>query len=245
MSEPISVITNPARDQRERNTYLFSVGAAILFVIILLTTFFFNQTVTVETASSVSLLACIICFIISAVLSRRGMSTAGALIMIGSLILLTFTRVFITKGLAIPSGIINVIVVTTIAVYTLPRKWVNRVILIAAVNAAITIFLDQITTGVRTTNRPEIASIISIAIGVIYLFILLLQFPRLTLRSKLIVAFISLTALPIVILGYLTYSSTHDLLEDEIQQEIERVALSAASDYQEFVDKQLSPMQTQ
>jgi GAF domain-containing protein/HAMP domain-containing protein len=245
MSEPISVITNPARDQRERNTYLFSVGAAILFVIILLVTLFANQTGELEIASTGTLLACIVSFAISAFMSRRGMSTSASLLMIGSLILFTFARVFITRGLAIPSGIINIIVVTTIAVYTLPRKWVNRVMVVAAVNAAITIFLDQITTGIPTTNRPEIANIISIAVGVIYLFILLLQFPRLTLRSKLIVAFISLTALPIVILGYLTYSSTHDLLEDEIQQEIERVALSAASDYQEFVDKQLSPMQTQ
>jgi GAF domain-containing protein/HAMP domain-containing protein len=245
MLQPTSIVPNPAGDQRERNTYLFSVGAAILFIIILLVTFLVNQTGELDIANIITLGACIICFVISALMSRRGMSTAGALIMIGSLILFTFTRIFITKGLAIPSGIINIIVVTTIAVYTLPRKWVNRVMTIAVVNAGITIFLDQITTGIPTTDRPEISNIISIAIGVIYLFILLLQFPRLTLRSKLIVAFISLTALPIVILGVLTYQSTHELLENEIRQEIERTSFAAATSYEEFASSQLGAMETQ
>src|SRR5690348_7658935 len=124
MSDPISITVNPAGEQREHNTYLFSVGAAILFTIILLITFFVNQSITGDAASTISLLVCIGCFILSAFMSRRGMSTGGALLMIGALMLFTVTRVFITKGLAIPSGIINVIVVTTIAVYTLPRKWV-------------------------------------------------------------------------------------------------------------------------
>jgi GAF domain-containing protein/HAMP domain-containing protein len=245
MSEPISIVPNPASDQRERNTYRFSVGAAVLFILILITTFFVEQSGPSGIASTLAILFCIVCFFISALMSRRGMSTTGSLIMIGSLILFTFSRVFITKGLAIPSGIINVIVVTTIAIYTLPTKWINRVITIAFVNAAVCIFLDQITTGIPTTDRPEVSNIISIAIGVIYLFILLLQFPRLTLRSKLIVAFISLTALPIVILGILTYRSTHDLLETEIRREIERTSFSAAAAYEEFADNELGAMETQ
>lgn len=245
MSGPTSITPNPSSDQRERNTYRFSVGAAVLFILILIITFFVDQSGTFETASKVALALCIVCFVISAVLSRRGMSTTGSLIMIGALILFTLSRVFITKGLAIPSGIINIIVVTTIAIYTLPTKWINRVITIAFINAAIAIFLDQITTGIPTTDRPEVSNIISIVIGVIYLFILLLQFPRLTLRSKLIVAFISLTALPIVILGVLTYNTTHDLLETEIRQEIERTAFSAASAYEEFSSNQLGAMETQ
>jgi hypothetical protein len=181
MSEPISITPNPASDLRERNAYRFSVGAAVLFILILIITFVVNQSGTFETASTFAILFCIICFVVSAVLSRRGMGTAGSLIMIGALILFTFSRVFITKGLAIPSGVINIIVVTTIAIYTLPNKWINRVITIAFANAAIAIFLDQVLTGIPTTDRPEVSNIISIVIGVIYLFILLLQFPRLTL----------------------------------------------------------------
>ncbi len=245
MSEPISIISNPKVDQRERNAYLFSIGSAILFTVIISLTFIVNRSFTADIPTTITLGICVIASIVSTILCRRGMSIVGVLIMLSSLILLNSAQVFITKGFAISTGIINIIVVTTIAIYTLPRKWAARAITTVFITSALSIYADQIIQDVPTSDNPEFANFVAITIGIIYLFILLLQFPRLTLRSKLIVAFISLTALPIIILGILTYNSTHDLLQNEISQEIERIALSSTSDIEEFIEKQLSPMQTQ
>ncbi len=225
--------------------FRFSVGSAILFTIVLIATFIINNSVSSDIYSSLTLGICILASIISAWLSRRSASVSGVLIMIASLIMLTFTRVFIAKGLAISSGIINIIVVTTIAIYTLPRKWTSWVLPIAFVNAAITILLDQYLEGIPSTSNPQIANIISFIIGGIFLLILLFQFPRLSLRAKLIVGFITLTALPIIILGVQTYVSTRDLLEDQIKKDILNTSQSINSNYSEYVTNQFAVMKNQ
>lgn len=245
MSEPISIISNPANDQRERNAYRFSVGSAILFVVIISLTFLVNRSFTSGIASTITLGVCVVASIFSAILSRRGMSTAGVLIMLSSLIFLNTVQIFIVKGFAISSGIINIIVVTTIAIYTLPRKWIARVVTIVFIASTLSIFVDQFIQGVPASDSPEFANIIAISIGVIYLFILLLQFPRLTLRAKLIVGFIALTAFPIIILGTQTYLSTRNLLEDQVRGEILRTAQSTNSDIEAFAKNQFNAMQIQ
>lgn len=244
MSEPTSFTTNRS-DQRINYAYRFSVGSIILFALVILITFVVNKSFTSDSLSLITLATCLIASIISARFSLQGKSVPGVLIMLGSLIFLTISQVFIAKGLAISSGIINIIVVTSIATYTLPRKWVTWVVTTAFINAAVAILLDQYLEGIPPTTNPEIANIISFVFGAIFLVILLVQFPRLTLRAKLIVGFISLTALPIIILGTLTYISTRTILEEQIKQEILGTALSANANFEEFASSQFGVMQTQ
>lgn len=244
MSEPISFTANRS-DQRTNYAYRFSVGSIILFVLVILTTFFVNKSFTSDLLSLITLAICLIASILSARFSLQGKSVPGILILLGSLIFLTTSRVFIARGLAISSGIINIIVVTSIAIYTLPRKWVTWVVTAAFINAAVTILLDQYLEGIPATTNPEVANIISFVFGAIFLVILLLQFPRLTLRAKLIVGFISLTAIPIIFLGTQTYFSTRDLLEEQIKQGLLDTARAANADFGDFASSQFGLMQTQ
>lgn len=245
MSEPIKATSINAVDQKASYAYRFSIGSVVLFSLIILTTFIVNKSFTSDIPSTTTLVICVLASIISTILSRRGMSVVGILLLIGSLIFLTATRVFIAKGLAISSGLINIIVVTTIAVYTLPRRWVSRVITVAFITAAVAIIADQFLEGIPSTSNPEIANTISFIVGIIFLIILVLQFPRLALRSKLIVGFISLTALPVIILGTQTYLSTHALLENQIKEELAQTTIARSNIIETFADDQLTSMESQ
>lgn len=246
MSEPTNSPAQSRFDQRVNYAYRFSLGMAILFsaLILLLVVFSFSRT-TVTPSTYVTLGICALTSMLSVYLCRRGMSTTGILLLIGSLILLTASRIFVAKGLAISTGIINIITVTTIAIYTLPRTWTARVVFVAFLNAAFTILAEQFITNVPSTKNPEAANAISLGIGLIFLAILILRFPRLTLRAKLIVGFIALTILPIVFLGVQTYRSTHTLLENQIKSEISRAALDSSADVQTFIDSQFLTLSTQ
>jgi GAF domain-containing protein/HAMP domain-containing protein len=245
MSESTSITSSSGSNKGTNYAYRFSVGFAVLFALILLYSIYENGSFTSDFIGLTPFIICVLASIISARLSLQGKSVPGILIMISSLILLTISRVFVSKGLAISTGIINIIVIASIAIYTLPRKWISRAVTVAFLAAAVAILLDQYMEGIPATPNPEFANTVSFIVGAIFLAILIFQFPRLTLRAKLIVGFISLTALPIIILGTQTYISTRTLLEDQVKQEILRTALSANSDFQEFADNQFGIMQTQ
>ncbi|MCC7118003.1 MAG: GAF domain-containing protein [Anaerolineales bacterium] len=247
MSEPANNFAKNRFDQRVNYAYRFSLGVAILFSTLFISLLFFgrslNSDITVSTYVTLGL--CALTAIISIFLCRRGMSTTGILLVIASLILLTASRIFIAKGLAVSTGIINIITVAAIAIYTLPRNWIARVISLAFLNAVVTILAEQFITNIPSAKNPGVANAVSIAIGLVFLGILLLRFPRLTLRAKLLVSFIALTILPIVLLGVQTYRATHQLLEDQIKAEVLRAALDAGGDLQTFADSQFVTLSTQ
>ena len=65
------------------------------------------------------------------------------------------------------------------------------------------------------------------------------------LRTKLIASFLLLTIVPLAILGWQTYSTTYNLLEKQIEEEILRSSLSTAAEFQEFLDSQFTTIRSQ
>jgi signal transduction histidine kinase/HAMP domain-containing protein len=65
------------------------------------------------------------------------------------------------------------------------------------------------------------------------------------LRTKLIASFLLLTIVPLAILGWQTYSTTYNILEQQIKAEILRSSLSTSAEFQEFLDSQFTTMRSQ
>ena len=65
------------------------------------------------------------------------------------------------------------------------------------------------------------------------------------LRTKLIASFLLLTIVPLAILGWQTYSTTHNILEQQIKAEILRSSLSTSVGFQEFLDAQFTTLRSQ
>jgi hypothetical protein len=184
--------------KRAKNADNISVITAVLFGLIVATTFAVNiiNRTSVTDVISVSIVgAGVVVAIVSARLSRRGKSDLGILLIMAVSTLIVYSRIFAEKGLAIPTGIVYIILVSSIAIYTLPPKWVGRAITVAFINLAVTIILDQFTVGVPVSPSPGLAIGISVVLGVIYLVILITQFSKLPLRAKLIIGLVFLTTL--------------------------------------------------
>ena len=65
------------------------------------------------------------------------------------------------------------------------------------------------------------------------------------LRTKLIASFLLLTIVPLAILGWQTYSTTHNILEEQIREEILRSSWTTSVGFQEFLDTQFTTIRSQ
>ncbi len=239
--------TSPKIDNQEikraKNAYKVSLVTAVLFGLMAVTIFainIINGTPVTDIVSASLVVVGAVLAVISARLSRRGKSDLGILLIMATSTLIVIGRVFAQKGLAIPTGIVYIIVVSSIAIYTLPPKWVGRAITIAFITAVFTIIVDQFTVDVPTTARPQLAIIIALVLAAIYLIILAIQFPNLPLRAKLIIGLVFLTTVPLIILGWQANLATRDILVEQVKADILESALDVSPEIETFVGAQIS-----
>ena len=213
-----------------KNAYRVSIVTAILFGLIVVATFavnFINRTSVTDIVSVSIVGAGAVLAVISARLSRRGKSDLGILLIVAAATGIVVSRVFAQKGLAIPTGIVYLILVSSIAIYTLSLKWIGRVITIAFIIAVITIVADQFTVDVPASAQPEVAIVISLILSAVYLIILAIRFPSLPLRAKLVIGLVFLTTVPLIYLGWQTNLATRDILVDQVKANILESSISA------------------
>jgi GAF domain-containing protein/HAMP domain-containing protein len=226
--------------RRAKNAFNISIVTAVALLSIVAATIVVNGGVVDDIRSVVAVLIGAVVAGVSAWLSRRGKSDLGILLVIAAIILIVASRVFVQQGLAIPTGIVHIILVSSIAIYTLPAKWIGRVITAAFINAVITIIIDQFTVDLPTSSQPGFALGISLTLGLVYLVILAFQFPRLPLRGKLIIGFIFLTTIPLIMLGTAANYFTRQILADQIKTNILETSQAFNTDFQGLVSTQLS-----
>lgn len=232
-------------EQRARNAYWISVVTAVLMGIVLIFVLLFSGITSDTIAGNIGLLAGILASITGAVLSRRGHTVPAIILIITTFGGIVISRVFTVKGEAIFTGVIHIVMITTIAVFTLRPKWIGRVIAVAFLVASSTIIADQFTRGLPASSNPAVANRISLFLGLIFLIILLAQFPRFSLRPKLIIGSIALIALPVISLSALTFNTTRSLLETQAKTNILDSAFSTSLSLQEFATEQFNLLKTE
>ena len=233
------------KQKRERNAFNISVGTAVMLSLSLLAAYIFTPSPKVDVISLAALSLSILATGISAWLSRHGKSELGIGLILAGLILTIISRVFVTKGLAIPTGITNIILVSAIAFYTLPQKWIGRAVLVSFLVASATIIIDQYTVGIPESTAPQTVTLIALVLGGIYLLVIAFQFKNFPLRTKLIIGFLFLTTLPLIILGWQSNSTIRNILESQIKANILESSLSTSTEFQNFVDSQHSTIRNQ
>jgi GAF domain-containing protein/HAMP domain-containing protein len=232
------------KDKRAKNAFNISIATGVIFILIAASVVVINRAVRFDLSLSLMLLTVVVSFL-SAWQSRRGNSDLGILAVIGALILTIVGRVFVQKGLAIPTGITNVILVSTIAFYALPPNWLERVIGASFITAIATIIIDQYTVGIPTSSSPETGMTIALVLGGIYIFILAVQFPKFNLRTKLITGFLFLSTIPLVVLGWQTYVTSQDILQKQIKASLSESATSTRGSLEDFVSEQFNILTTE
>ncbi len=247
MQDTLSSSTR-SNDQRAKNAFNISIFTAVLFVLIILTTVisdYINRVSSIDFVTLGIVGLGVVTSIISAILSRRQKSDLGIFLILATLVTIVITRVFVQKGLGISSGIVHIILVSSIAIYTLPAKWIGRAVITSFVVAIFTIVVDQFTSGVPVSRNPEFANLLSVIIGSIYLVVLATQLPNLPLRTKLIAGFLFLTIIPLAILGWQTFSSSREILQQQVKAGLTEESLAVSGSFQTFIDTQFSIMNTE
>ncbi|MBC7878434.1 MAG: GAF domain-containing protein [Anaerolineales bacterium] len=245
-STPVTNIDSSLSDeQRAINAFNISIGTAILLGLLLVITIVVNGSFTTDPVALITLAAGAIVFGVSAWLSKHNRNTLGTILNIVTLTLIVVSRVFIQKGLSIQIGIVYIVLISSIAVYTLPSNWVGRSVIFAFITAVFTIIADLYTTGIPQSPSSQYVTGISATVGVLYMFVIAIQFPNFPLRTKLIIGFLLLTIVPLLILGWQTYSITTDIVEEQIKDDILRSSLATSTEVQDFLDSHISIVRNQ
>ncbi len=229
------------KEKRAKNAFNISIATGVIFILIVASVIAIKRSVQFDISLSLVLLTALVSFY-SAWQSRRGNSDLGILLVIGGLILTIIGRVFVQKGLAISTGITNIILISTIGVYTLPPKWVGRVIGASFIATIATITIDQYTVDIPVSSSPETGMIIALVLGAIYIIILAGQFPKFNLRTKLITVFLFLSIVPLFVLGWQTYTTSQDILQRQVKANLSEGAATTSGNLEDYVSEQFSAL---
>jgi len=234
-------------DDTKRAQYAFNISVAtgVIFIALVIGTFILEGRVAFTLSAFMLATTAALAFY-SAWLCRQGKSLLGALLIIGALTAITFGRVFVQKGLAISTGITNIILTSTIAFYALPSRWLGRVISFSFIATLVTILIDE-------TANPQIlagsnsgaGTLIALSLGIFYAIAIARQFSNFNLRTKLIIGFLALSVIPLVILGWRTYNTSQSLLQQQINLGLAENATNVSANYTNFLEEQIKTLKAE
>ena len=198
-------------------------------------------------ASGLWLIYTLVCAL-SAWLSRRGRVRLAAWLVLGGLIVsIPLATLFISRlGLVTGAGLIGMITVMAAAM-GLPPAEVRRATLISAAMGVLTALLDLFGPASRLTPPVILSALVPLIMaGVmgVYAYFLLREFKAFTLRSKLIVAFLAVTLIPLSVLALLNDRLTSALLLRTTQRSLSAAAAETANRMDDFVNTNLDAVST-
>lgn len=187
----------------------------------------------------------VILSLIGAGLASRGRPSAGSFLIIAAVLMNVIARVFIVKGLAIPIGLLALIIVLVIAMNTLRVNQVGLVIVGSFVVVAISVLVDQYTVNVPYSETLPIVTPITLILSVIYLGILSFEFNKFQLRAKLIIGLILISSVPLMLLGWQSYTQTREVILQQVIADLAETAGQNSASVKEYIDGQLNIMLTE
>jgi GAF domain-containing protein/HAMP domain-containing protein len=203
------------QDHRKRNALVISLLTGVLFTIvsIILGPIAYAQNGIsglwgVGATVAVSLAG----FIGASQISRERISQ-GVGILITTILAMALTLPVVAHGQGIALGVMILIFVAGISSITLPPIWSTRVIIITFLIAAAIIITDLYLPDFGLPTNPSYTNVIAIIVSVVYVFFLLRQFNTYSLQTKIILAFILVTIIPLFVLSATNSRSSSQVLE--------------------------------
>jgi GAF domain-containing protein/HAMP domain-containing protein len=182
-------------------------------------------------------------------LLRRHRTTLGVSLVIGGLLVLFLLMNTLFAGLGLILGLAAVIVTAASAIQSVPNKAASWLVTLSAViGLAITLIDELIPAGNRPAVPPEILTAIPVVVGiflVIFAYLISRQFTSYTLRTKLVIAFLLVSLIPLSILAYLNTRSTRQALTDAANQALFAAASKTATNVDAYIQKNLDSIQTE
>lgn len=179
-------------------------------------------------------------------LIRRNRTIPGIFLLISSIAITASAISGIFKDLGVTIGIGSLLIITLIAVLTLNSRNAGWGILIGAGSAAAAVLLDTYS-GFERLNLPILKSFVSgIAILVIIVFFTILarEFPDYHLRTKLILAFLSVTVIALSTMAVITNNLNRNRLIQKAGDSLTAETGSRALIVGETLSKEIHSLQS-
>jgi len=231
---------------RARNTFRIGLGTGVLFGLISIVSTISTIQTGLNAFGGIAMTAVIAAVsFFAAYLARRGNAQTGSVILVSSILLLSLSLPLIAKGQGIPLAALTVIVVSSIAVYTLTNAWMLR-----AVTASILIGLSIILTDVflpdpGIPNDPQVTNVISIIAGFLYAIAVARRFSAFPLRAKLVVSLTSITLIIIIVLSSYNNLITRNILAQQAETNLRGLAIETSISIDSYISSQLDIVRTE
>ncbi len=215
--------TRSIEDQRASNGFRISLALALMVLVVVVYYAFVQPITQLALISMVLAGACVV----SAVLCLRKQTSLGIGILAVVVMAATVAQSFITLGYGFSTGVTQIVVLYGIAIFTLPSRSANRV-LVAAVLVWIVLSLFDVFAPTSTAILEPFDRWANIGVVVVFvaIFGLLIasRYSTFSLRTKFIVVFI---AIAIIAVGGVTVT-TSQVVETQLSAGIEENLNSVA-----------------
>lgn len=237
-----AVSTHPDAESAHQDLMTFRVGlwSGILFLVItllstvvtMLTGLYAFGGILLTGAISLVSFGC-------AWLAQNGRARLGSALLISSVILAALFLPLVAKSQGLPLAIVVIVTISSIASYTQPPRWANRATLLGTLLGVLIILADLYLPDFGLPTDPRITTLISAAAGSLYALAILRRYGTFPLRVKIIVAFLGLTLIPVLLLGWLHNTQTRELLNNQAQARLSALAAETSTRIYSYLAQQM------
>ncbi len=169
----------------------------------------------------------------------------GVFILLGTIYLGSLALPFIVDGQGVQFGIITILMVGGISSIALKGRSATWALLIGAALAAYNILFDFYGPAMAPAGSSIAISVVTAVIILVYLVVIFRQFRLFGLRTKLIIAFILVSLLPLIVLSVINYRQLSQNRAAETRTTLTTWSRQVAGAVDSFIADQLSAVYTE
>jgi GAF domain-containing protein/HAMP domain-containing protein len=240
--------THPMTEQvrHKRNALIISLITGILFTLVSAIVgpiAYIQNGINGLWGIDLAIIVAISAFIGAFQVSRDRVSL-GIGVLITSILLSSLALPLVAHGQGIALGMMILIFIAGISSATLPLKWATRAIISAFVIATFIVLADLYLPDNGLPTKPEYTNVIAAIVSLTYIFFILRQFNSYILRTKIVIAFILITTIPLVVLSLINSRYSGNALEAQSKTQLTSLAQIVADRVDGFITNQLNSVRT-
>jgi HAMP domain-containing protein len=171
--------------------------------------------------------------------------TIGVFILLGSIYVGSLAMPFIIDGQGVQFGIITILMVAGISAFALQGRSATWALVIGAALAVYNILFDFYGPAMAPAASAIAPSVVAGVIMLVYLVVIFRQFHLFGLRTKLIIAFILVSLLPLFILSAINYRQLSQNRAAETRTTLTTWSQQVAGAVDNFIGDQLAAVYTE
>jgi HAMP domain-containing protein/putative methionine-R-sulfoxide reductase with GAF domain len=235
-------------ERQRRNAFFISLVTAVIMAVVSVFLLVYFDIMSVPLASYLIIVVTLIisgCGLLSSWYNRLKLSQIGVYILLGSIYLGSLAMPFILDGQGVQFGIITILLVAGISSIALKGRSATWAILVGVGFAVYNILFDFYGPALAPQGNSILTSSIAAVVVLIYLVIIFRQFPQFSMRTKLIIAFILVSLLPLFVLSAINYQQLSQNRLQETQTTLTTWSRQVAGAVDSFIAEQIAAVYTE